>query len=299
LGVTEVIDVEIPFSVIHHSSRRTEPVDEVLLHPPLARPARDRTGVNKRSRKHSKRQARAEQRERKLRLGDRSLTCACCTRRALSEDERKRRKRQRRLLRRALKASGFRPFSSLQSKAFKLIAKKTGNGELTKYLKLSKGKRRILLTRLATELPAGPYVLAGHSMGSVVALELAALLPAHRQPVALMTFGAPLDWRYVRKHLLKGVRVWAKTQRDFPWLNVRDKDDIVTKCESLRGEGLGPIVDIKVVNHKSAHSASGYLAHVTPYAELLDLVRAEVPAGQSVRESANDEGRGRLPSLVE
>ena len=148
-----------------------------------------------------------------------------------------------------------------------------GLHEVWEYLAMT-NRREGVLASLANQLPAGPYVLWGHSLGSVIALELAAYLREGDEPEVLVTSGSPLDLRKVRQELLTGVQDWAANCREVPWVNVYDGYDIINpNKDGLRNTGYGPIVDVKVRNGENYHSGIKYLAHQAAWDQIYQLMQ--------------------------
>jgi len=191
--------------------------------------------------------------ERQHRLPNREVMCECCGQRPFPA-----------------RAAGTGFFARLRDlnivhngadAARNLSINPGGLHEVWEYLAMQ-NRREGVLTSLANQLPAGPYVLWGHSLGSVIALELAAYLRQGDEPKVLVTSGSPLDLRRVRQGLLPGVADWAEHCREVPWVNVYDGYDIINPNKAgLRHTGYGPIVDVKVRNGENYHSGVRYLQH--------------------------------------
>lgn len=147
-----------------------------------------------------------------------------------------------------------------------------GLNEVWEYLAMSH-RRDGVLASLARQLPSGPYVLWGHSLGSVIALELAAYSREADAPGVLVTSGSPLALRRVRNGLLSGVQDWAANCREIPWVNVYDGYDIINpNPHGLRHGEYGPIVDVKVRNGNNYHSGVKYLQHGAAWQEIIKLL---------------------------
>ncbi|QAY64756.1 alpha/beta hydrolase [Xylanimonas allomyrinae] len=131
-----------------------------------------------------------------------------------------------------------------------------------------KRRRSTTLAAIACQLPPVPFILWGHSLGSVIAFELAAHLPARAAPALLVTSGSPLNLRKVRANPLSGVRGWSILSRAFPWINVYDGFDHIAKYGGLSEAGYGPITDIQVRNGGRFHSGNRYLGHDDVWREM-------------------------------
>lgn len=102
-------------------------------------------------------------------------------------------------------------------------------------------------------------VLVGHSLGSVVAYELARRHPDRHLP-ALVTLGSPLAVKFIRNRLAKlaGATAPVTPPGIARWVNVYDKRDPVACAGPLAG--WWPVVDDRVVDNGSdTHDATRYL----------------------------------------
>ena len=134
-------------------------------------------------------------------------------------------------------------------------------------------KRASIQLRLIQALGSGPrqVTIVAHSLGSVIAPEVLATLPANRQAtVQLITLGSPLGLQEVQDFLdPPGTRIGAAVKA---WHNFADPLDPVALDGKLAGdfEPEGFIRDERIVNTRSRgwfeldpHSAVGYLAHAS------------------------------------
>jgi pimeloyl-ACP methyl ester carboxylesterase len=131
-------------------------------------------------------------------------------------------------------------------------------------------RRQLMEQSLADRLAAGggPFVVVGHSLGSVIAYDVLRRLDRERFPIALfLTIGSPLGIDEVQDRL----KDLGAGKLEFPpcvdrWVNVADPLDVVAIDRKLSGEFAGAIKDIRGANPDSPehpHSASGYL-RMTP-----------------------------------
>jgi len=202
--------------------------------------------------------------QRLLRLPDKEVMCDCCGQRPFPA-----------------RAAGTGFFARLRDlnivhngadAARNLSINPGGLHEVWEYLAMA-NRREGVLASLANQLPAGPYVLWGHSLGSVIALELAAYLQEGDEPKVLVTSGSPLGLRRVRQELLPGVQDWADHCRETPWVNVYDGYDIINPNKhGLQHTGYGPIVDVKVRNGENYHSGVLYLQHAAAWQQICSIM---------------------------
>jgi len=202
--------------------------------------------------------------ERRQGLPSREIICKCCGQRPLPA-----------------RAAGTGFFARLRDlnvvhngadAARNLSINPGGLHEVWEYLAMA-NRRSGVLTSLASQLPNRPLLLWGHSLGSVIALELAAYSRGPDEPNVLVTSGSPLDLRRVRTGLLSGVQDWADHCREIPWINVYDGYDIINpNPHGLRGAGYGPIIDVKVRNGENYHSGVRYLQHAAVWRQIIKLL---------------------------
>lgn len=118
--------------------------------------------------------------------------------------------------------------------------------------------------RKRIEVDGGPFIVIGHSQGSMVAyLALSMLdIPNIRVPL-FITIGSPLGLTEVRDQLKKilGVRKLKAPAIAENWINVADRLDPVALDANLAGD-YDKVEDFPVINPDSPrhpHSATGYL----------------------------------------
>ena len=163
--------------------------------------------------------------------------------------------------------------------------------------------RAHVLTRVMEHVPDnGELIIIGHSLGSVVALDLLSYLPPDVRVPLFLTSGSPLAFRAIRAIGLPG-----QTQPlPFPhdrverWVNLVDTFDTVTGFTGLR-TWWPEVVDIDVDNPRgNRHSSRAYLAQ-TATGELVGEARdvARSPALRSVDLAARIGDRSAETVLVE
>jgi endonuclease G, mitochondrial len=121
--------------------------------------------------------------------------------------------------------------------------------------------RQAVLDTVAETMPtAGAVTLVGHSLGSVVALDLMTRLPTGVDLEVLVTAGSPLGLDAVFRRLLVGGP--NRPKRAGRWLNVWCPADPVTIGCPLRDDWKGQLDEVAVNNPKEqAHAISEYMAH--------------------------------------
>ena len=127
-----------------------------------------------------------------------------------------------------------------------------------------KAMEQSVIDRLAAG--GGPFVVVGHSQGSMVAYDVLRQLDPRRFEVALfVTIGSPLGIEEVQDEL----QDWDGGRLAFPpcvrrWVNVADPTDVVAVDPTLSGEFTGgTIEDIAQKNPDAPehpHSGTGYLS---------------------------------------
>jgi hypothetical protein len=114
----------------------------------------------------------------------------------------------------------------------------------------------------------GPFVVIGHSQGSMVAYSLLQELGATVDVALFLTLGSPLGLGEVRDQIRKinglGTGTLPTPAGVRSWVNVFDPIDVVSQREALSKHYRGDVVpvDHELVNPdgpKDAHSATGYL----------------------------------------
>jgi pimeloyl-ACP methyl ester carboxylesterase len=127
-------------------------------------------------------------------------------------------------------------------------------------------RRRWILHEIKTQLPdRGHVILIGHSLGSIIALDLLRNWPPELQIDVLLTIGSPAGLPQMRTHL-ETCRDYLPADLIHAWLNVFDSDDPITA-----GSGLGDVYRDLVVDHhvenggiRDNHDVDRYLEHITP-----------------------------------
>jgi subtilisin family serine protease len=131
--------------------------------------------------------------------------------------------------------------------------------------------RERMLESLADRLRAGgePFVVVGHSLGSVIAYELLRRFRKEDCDVALfVTVGSPLGMQEIQDHLAQSGPL-ATPECVRRWVNFADPEDPVAIDPSLAGEfkankaHRAEVVDIPVENtdrSRNPHSGTGYLS---------------------------------------
>ena len=173
--------------------------------------------------------------------------------------------------------------------------------------------RRSVLERI--EPGGGPFVVIGHSQGSIIAFDvLSRLDPDTYQVPLFVTVGSPLGITEVQDQLktILGRRALSVPRCVGRWLNVCDPSDPVSADETLRDDYLGGSVleDVKALNPDSPahpHSGSGYLRLEAVRSAVRDTVRVDlfqpvapfVIARNLVRHLENAPREARHPVLIE
>ena len=173
--------------------------------------------------------------------------------------------------------------------------------------------RRSVLERI--EPGGGPFVVIGHSQGSIIAFDVLSGLDPEKYHVPLfVTIGSPLGIAEVQDQLktIVGRRKLSVPRCVGRWLNVCDPSDPVSADETLRDDYLGGSVleDVRVQNPDSPahpHSGSGYLRVEPVRSAVRDSVRVDlfqpvapfVIARNLVRRLENAPREARHPVLIE
>jgi hypothetical protein len=126
-------------------------------------------------------------------------------------------------------------------------------------------RRERILNHIFQQLPErGSVVLIGHSLGSIIALDLVRRWPEHLHIDLLLTLGSPAALRPMQKHLHGLVD-------DLPrallggWVNIYDPSDPVTGGSGLEPYFADDVVDHRVQNGglRGNHGAERHLDQVT------------------------------------
>ena len=181
------------------------------------------------------------------------------------------------------------PAAAAASKVFK---------EVGAYCK-SAPRRNACLRSVLEDVPEqGDLVIVGHSLGSVLALDLIYHLPAAVDVKLLVTVGSPLRRDFVRSHLRR-VRDRFPAERVGPWLNVVGQWDPVSAGRGIAAhfpEALDVFVDTGR-GFLASHAASAYLDQdVVADAIAAALTPAAPVTGRALEVRVSDE---HLPILVQ
>jgi hypothetical protein len=136
-------------------------------------------------------------------------------------------------------------------------------GDVERY-RSDAGLRANILGRVLEQVPeTDELIIVGHSLGSVVALDLLSYLPEQVQVPLFLTFGSPLSYRAIQQIGLPG----ATAPLPFPhekvarWVNVVDTFDPVTGFTGVHN-WWPEAVDMDVDNPSGRrHSVRAYLSH--------------------------------------
>ena len=127
--------------------------------------------------------------------------------------------------------------------------------EVAAYLNHAEVRDQVRDALLAAD--PGPGLVVGHSLGSVIAYDLA----VHGAPFgALVTMGSPLGLRTIREHRTLTVDAGSPPGS---WTNVHDPNDPVTAGVGLH-TSWPQVVDVRVDNGRpwqDSHGAKHYLSH--------------------------------------
>ena len=126
-------------------------------------------------------------------------------------------------------------------------------------------RRERILSHIIDQLPdQGPVVLIGHSLGSIIALDLVRRWPGQLHIDLLLTLGSPAALGPMQKHL-EGLA--DDLPREFlgGWINVYDPSDPVTGGSGLQEHFGEDVVDHRVQNGgvRGNHGAERHLDQVT------------------------------------
>lgn len=160
------------------------------------------------------------------------------------------------------------------------------------------GVRNAIFQHLLPEMPqAGSCLLIGHSLGSVVALDLLRYLSSELRIDLLITCGSPVGIKVIRSHLEGRGESWPY-DRVRAWLNVYDPSDIVTGGHKLGR--YSPAVDLRVNNpggRRERHAAGLYLRRQAVVEAL--MLAAEIPRARRPRKQTKpDEYVGAVLNLA-
>ncbi|MCK6452169.1 MAG: S8 family serine peptidase [Alphaproteobacteria bacterium] len=177
-------------------------------------------------------------------------------------------------------------------------------------------RRAAMLQSLADRLASGggPFVVVGHSQGSMIAYEVLRRLDPQQFEVPLfVTIGSPLGIQEVQDVL----KEWSGGRLEPPrcvgkWLNVADPRDVVAIDPELKDDfgRSGKITDLKLDNPDSPqhpHSGTGYLRLPEVRTAVAEAVGAAfgqaiapfVVAGDLVEQIENGTAADRHPVLIQ
>lgn len=133
--------------------------------------------------------------------------------------------------------------------------------------------RKAVLDAVRETLPAsGRLVIVGHSLGTVVAMDLIHEMAPDLDVALLVTAGSPLGIDAVYNRLL--IRGPKRPQRIGRWLNTWCPADAVAIGCPLRDDWHGQLDEIIVDNPKDrAHSITDYLGHQTVARHVAETLR--------------------------
>jgi hypothetical protein len=126
-------------------------------------------------------------------------------------------------------------------------------------------RRERILKHVTEQLPDhGPVVLVGHSLGSIIALDLVRRWPEDLPIDLLLTLGSPAALGPMQKHL-KGLVDDLPRQLLGGWVNIYDPSDPVTGGSGLEPYFAEDVVDHRVQNGglRGNHGAERHLDQVT------------------------------------
>jgi pimeloyl-ACP methyl ester carboxylesterase len=156
----------------------------------------------------------------------------------------------------------------------------------------SEGRRGAILLQIRDQLPtSGDIVLIGHSLGSVIAIDLLDRLPRKLRVRRFITIGSPANSHALHRGSERLLKKFPYSRVD-DWTNFFSKRDPVTM-----GRGLGSIfpvaqdfaIDISGIN---VHPAERYLGHpgvAKLVADILYPPKQTVPASSAATVRLTDE----------
>ena len=195
----------------------------------------------------------------------------------------------------------FGPLGALPDEALDFVAPPVASQvlkEVGTYCK-SRARRHTCLRSVLSQVPERTdLIVVGHSLGSVLALDLIYHLPATVDVKLLITVGSPLGRGVVRSHLRR-VRDRFPAERVGPWLNVVGQWDPVSAGRGIAvhfPEALDVFVDTGR-SFPTSHAASAYLDQDV-IADAIDaaLTPAPTATGHALEVRVGDE---HLPMLVQ
>lgn len=172
--------------------------------------------------------------------------------------------------------------------------------------------RKSVLDRIT--VGGGPFVVIGHSQGSMIAYDVLEELAAKDAEVPLLiTIGSPLGFDEVQDQLkkLKNTKTLKAPACVERWLNVADWLDPAALDKRLRGEFLPKnSIEDKIIWNKDSprdpHSGTGYLSHDAVRGPVLQAVDislfqpvADFVIARDLVRDIETEGLRRHPILIE
>jgi pimeloyl-ACP methyl ester carboxylesterase len=153
------------------------------------------------------------------------------------------------------------PLAAWLERRFGLAGKLLFFGDLVQVRRFQRDDElaETVLDRVREMLPQNPRVLAGHSLGSIVAYEALCRIPDHGV-TTLITLGSPLGLRSIRQGMSRQAR---DRMPDLPpgvlrWVNIYDPRDAVSLAGGLAA--YWPMVaDKNVDNGDEPHAVTNYL----------------------------------------
>lgn len=122
--------------------------------------------------------------------------------------------------------------------------------------------------RIREALADRPYIMVGHSLGSVVAYEALCTIPDHGI-TTLVTIGSPLGLRSLRERLRPAARRPGPPPGVETWVNIYDSRDPVALAGPLQPY-WSAVVDRVVDNGNEPHAATRYLGKLATGATIAD-----------------------------
>lgn len=146
------------------------------------------------------------------------------------------------------------------------------------------GYRRAIADQIHSAVSIPPRVVIGHSMGTLVALDLIATWPYHQPPDLLITIGSPLALENIWQKLAPVHQHWIRT-RTTDWVNLFDKRDLVTAARPLPAIRFPDVVNVRVRNVRQGHDdnphgSRRYLSHRIVPTLLAGLESGTLSAGR-------------------
>lgn len=122
--------------------------------------------------------------------------------------------------------------------------------------------------RIREALAESPYIMVGHSLGSLIAYEALCVIPDHGI-TTLVTIGSPLGLRSLRESLRPDARRTGLPPGVQNWVNIYDSKDPVALAGPLQPY-WPDVVDSIVDNGNDPHAATRYLGKQATGATIAD-----------------------------